>query len=268
MDMSKSLASAPTRSSNSFVLSWGAVNIPCSLYVGLEEIRVARKEFVKDTDHAAGRVIIDKETGTVIDRADIVKRAEASNGVWVELDDDEIAAITSDRGLANIVAFIPVKSLGEYETEGLIQVRPKRTKGKFLPGAERGLACLLAALAYEKVVALVNVALRGPARYGILDAAGDFRWVVTADAIRQPLELPEWDANTAQEVALFRQVIKVVGKSTPVLTDDTATAIQAYVDSKAAGAPVVTAEDVPVPDTSVMEQLLASIAAHKGVKAS
>jgi non-homologous end joining protein Ku len=265
--MSKSLAPQPNRSTNSIVLSWGGtVYIPCSVYTGTESVAVQRKEFVAATGNPAGRVVIDKVTGTVItDPAnEIVKRAEASNGVWVDLDNDEIAACTTEKGLATIVTFIPVKDLASYETEGLHQVRPKRVKGKAVPGAEAALAVLLASMAAEKVVALVQVAMRGPGRYAILDSFGDLRWVVTADCIRQPLDLPAVTGITEDHIKAGRAIIKsVVGKSTPTLIDTTAHQIQAYVDSKAAGQPVVEATEAPAPPTDLLGDLLASIQTHK-----
>jgi len=257
----KALAPQPNRSTNSITLSWGPLNIPCSVYTGTESVAVQRREFVKDTDHAVGRVCIDKVDGTVIDRADIVKRSEATDGSWVELDDDEIAAVTTERGLATIETFIPTTKVGEYLTEGLSQVRAKRVKGKTDPGGNRSLGLLLAALKAEKVVALVKVALRGPARYALLDKDGYLRFVVTADCIRQPLDVPV--AVAGNELALARQLITLVGKSTPDLTDDTAATIQAYVDSKAAGQPVVTLEEHEAAPQDLTEQLLAAIAARK-----
>jgi len=260
--MSKALAAAPNRTSTSFTLSWGMVSIPCSVYVGIEPTGLARKEFVKDTDHPVGRVQIDKTDGTVIDRADVIKKAEATNGAWVELDDDEIAAVTTERRLASVVGFVPVKNLPEYETEGLLQVRPKRVKGKVDPGGNKALSLLYAALAAEKCAALIHLALRGPARYALLDASGDLRWVVTADAIRQPVELPDASVSDA-ELDLARKLIKAEGKSVPVLVDDTAATIQAYVDSKAAGQPVVTATEPEQSGADLIQQLMASIAGHK-----
>ena len=66
------------------------------------------------------------------------------------------------------------------------------------------------------------------------------------------------------EVALGCQLIKAVGKSAPTLIDDTAMTIQAYVDSKAAGEPVVEATEAPAttgPD--LIRQLMASIDVSK-----
>lgn len=265
--MPKALAPPPNRSTNSITISWGMINIPCSVYTGTESVSVVRKEFVKDTDHNVGRVSIDKVDGTVIDRADIEKKAEATNGVWVTLDDDEIAAVTTDRGLATVEAFIPTSKVGEYLTDGLLQVRPRRVKGKVDPGGNRSLTLLFAAMKREKVQALINVALRGPARYALLNAEGDLRFIVTADCIRQPLDLPDGNV-TMDEVTMATQFIRAMGKSTPVLVDSTARQIQAYVDSKAEGRPVIVADTPVESGADLIQQMMDSIAASKAAQAS
>src|SRR5215471_9171715 len=121
------LAPNPNRASTSFTLSWGLLNIPVSAFAGTEEVRVARKEFTTNGD-PVGRAVTNKTTGDVIDRADVIKKAEASNGVWVELDDAEIAAATMERGSAVIESFVLAKNTPQYLTEGLYQVRAKRVK--------------------------------------------------------------------------------------------------------------------------------------------
>ena len=149
----QTLAPCPQRSTASFTLSWGAVCIPLSAYSGTEEVRIARKEFVGDDP--VGRAVTNKTTGEVIDRADIVKRAESTSGVWVELDDDEIALATQEKGLATVETFVLTKDLGQYVTEGLYQVRPRRVKGKTDPAGNRALVLFLDALKTRKAVALV-----------------------------------------------------------------------------------------------------------------
>ena len=67
---------------------------------------------------------------------------------------------------------MPVKDIGVYLAEDQVQVRPKATKGKAEPAAEKAFALLLATLKRTKTVALVKVALRGPARYGLLSQDG------------------------------------------------------------------------------------------------
>jgi non-homologous end joining protein Ku len=243
------------------------LNIAVSAYTGTEEVRVARKEFVAATGDPAGRAVTNKATGAVIDRSEVVKRAESTSGVWVDLDDDEIAAATLPRGTALIETFIPVRSVNQYLTEGLYQIRPRRVKGKTDPNGEKALGLLYEAMKQRKVVALIKVAMRGPARYAILDAAGDMQFVVTADGVRQAIDAPSTAAATDQERAMALMLIDTIGSSLPTLIDTSAAAIQAYVDAKAQGqAPAAPA--VPAPTSDLLQGLLDSIAATKGQKAS
>jgi non-homologous end joining protein Ku len=265
----QALAPMPNRSTTSFTLSWGLLNIPVSAYTGTEEVRVARKEFTQDTAgvwHPVGRALTNKDDGSIIDRADVVRRAESTSGVWVDLADDEIAAATMPRGLAEVETFVFTRNAGQYLTEGLYQVRPRRVKGKSDPAGVKALTLLFEAMRKRKVVALIKVALRGPARYALLDADGNLRFVVTADAVRCPMDAPAAPVSK-QESDLALALIESVGISTPTLVDTSALAIQAFVDQKAAGAvPEVTAE--PQPTTDLLNDLLASIAANKGEKVS
>ena len=92
------------RASNTFTLAWGLVTIPLSVYTGTEETRVARKEFRNgDTNVPVGRMprscVTPTATPSVIDTAEVTRMAQASNGTWVELTDDEIADCTSPKGL-------------------------------------------------------------------------------------------------------------------------------------------------------------------------
>ena len=130
----QALAPAPSRATTSITLSFGLVNIPLSVYTGTESTRVARKEFFNgDATIEVGRAAIRKDTGEVIEPTDVVRMALAENGAWVPLTDDEIAACTSPRGLAEIVSFVKIKDAGKYLVEDVKQVRPKREKGKANP---------------------------------------------------------------------------------------------------------------------------------------
>ena len=187
--------------------------------------------------------------------------AQASNGAWVELTDDEIVLCTSP-GLGEVVAFVPVKDLGQYLAENLVQVRPKVTKGKVDPTAARAFALLCAAMAKRKVVALVKVALRGPARFALLDSAGNLTLVRTADAVRESLPIEEGKFS-AKEMALATMLIDSVGVDTPILRDDTAPVVQAFVDSKAAGIPAPVKATAPAIPQDIMATIEASIEASK-----
>jgi non-homologous end joining protein Ku len=258
-------ATPPVRATTSLTISVQMLNIPVSLYTGSEETRVARKEFLAtDTTIPVGRSPIRKDTGDVIDVGDVVRMAQASNGDWVTLTDDEIAACTAPKGVAEVVTFVPVKDFAQYLPEKLYQVRPKREKGKPNVAAERAFGLLLAGMKARKVGALLKLAMRGPARYAILTTDGDLIMVLTADAVRRPCPLDAW-VPTKQEVAMVTSFIDAVGVDAPVITDDTAPVVQAYVDSKASGAPIKSQAAAPAVTDNLMAALQASIdAAKKG----
>jgi non-homologous end joining protein Ku len=260
------LAPAPQRASNSFTLAFGVLNIPLGVYTGTEETRVSRNEFLDgDASIPVGRSPIRKDTGEVIPSDRVVRMAEASNGAWVVLTDDEIADCTCPKGVGDIVTFIPVKDVGNYAAQDVAQVRPKAVKGKADAAGEKAFALLLTVLRKKKVVALVRVALRGPARYALLAADGSFTYVRTADQVREARDLNDGFKFSAAELALAEALLDAVGTSTPVLTDDTAPAVRAFVDNKAKGVPAPAKPAVPVIG-DLMADLQASIDAAKAAK--
>lgn len=266
--MPTALASAPTRAHTSFTLSWGMVTIPLGLYTGTEATRVTRKEFVTIDGSLVevGRSPIRKDTGETIDSADVGRYAQADNGEWVLLTDDEIAQCTSPRGLAELVSFVPVKDVGQYLAEGQAQVRPKTEKGKVNAAADRAFALLTTAMKANKVVALVKVAMRGPARYALLDERGTFTLIYTADAIRESVPVNTDHKFSKDELTLAAALIDAVGVDTPVLTDDTAPVVQEFVNAKSSGKPAPVMEAPPV-QIDLMAALQASVAATKAAKA-
>jgi non-homologous end joining protein Ku len=190
--------------------------------------------------------------------------ALAENGNWVTLTDDEIAACTTARGVAEVITFVPIKDFGQYLSENVAQVRPKRDKGKPNPVSERAFAMLLAGMKARKVGALIKVAMRGPARYAILTPEADLIYVYPADGVRQPAALAEV-AVTKAEVAMATTLIDTFGIDTPVLTDDTAPAVQDFVNAKAAGMPAVSHPEM-APVTDLMAAFQASIDAATAAK--
>jgi non-homologous end joining protein Ku len=116
----------------------------------------------------------------------------------------------------------------------------------------------------KKVVALVKVALRGPARHGLLFPDGTFVFVRTADQVREARPLADNVKFTDQELKLAEALVDAVGTDAPVLTDDTAPAVRAFVESKATGVPVVAAPQREAIPLDIMAALSASIDAVKG----
>ena len=91
--------------------------------------------------------------------------------------------------------------------------------------------------------------------------------VLTADAVRQPLPLAE--AKFAKpEVDMATSLIDAIGIDTPVITDDTAPVVQAYVDSKAGGAPARKPVQAVASNDDLLSSLQASIDAAKAKKAA
>ena len=270
---STALAAAPQRATTSITLAFGLLNIPLAVYTGTEETRVARREFLNgDSNIPVGRSPIRKDTGEVVSNDDVVRMAEADNGVWVALSDEEIASITSPKGLAEVISFVKNKDTAQYLVKNVVQVRPKATKGKVDAAANRAFILLLTAMKQRKVCALVKVAMRGPARYALLDAQGNLFQIYMADEIREARDLmgnPIGNDFSEQELALATTLIDTVGITAPVVTDDTAPVVQAYVNDKAAGVDPPTPPAIPAIPADIMSDLLASIeAAGKRKKAS
>ena len=260
-------AKAPNRAHTSITLSALMVSIPLSVYTSTESTRVARKEFFQGNPNVeVGRASIRKDTGEVIHATDVVRMAQATNGAFVALTDDEIAAATSPKGLAEVISFVPVKDIANYLTEGLYQVRPKREKGKVNQAIESAFSMLLAGMKARKVGALIKVAMRGPARYAILTSEGDLLLILPADGVRQSLDL-DLPAVSKAQVAMAASLIDAIGVGAPIVTDDTAPVVQAFVDAKAKGVPAPKA--VPVaPIDNLMAAFEASIEAAKANKAA
>lgn len=272
-------APAPTKANNSFLLSLGMVNIPLAILSGTESTRVERKEFVKgDPNHPVGRTAYDKaelETSRrtdphgsikLVEQADIVRMAESSDGKWVILTDDEIAEVTMPKGVAEVTAFVPANKVAtNYVTVKVDQVRARTTNmNKAQCGAaERAFALFLAGLKSRKVSALIQLALRGPAQWAVITSEGDLLWLHPADGVRQPKPMTPAVLQD-RELDLMGQLIDSYPKATPVITDDTAAAVQAFVDAKAAADGV--APTVSAPAEAVFGDLFAALSASIDAK--
>lgn len=260
-------APAPSRSSGTIHLSWGLLTIPLAVYVGSEETRVVRKEFVDGkSDHPAGRAIIDKKTMQIVESSRIVKMAEAPNKSYVELTDDEIKSCTLEKGVAEIISFVPRSLSSEYVAEDIAQVRPPATKGVVNTSHAQAFTILITAMAHHDVNALIKFSLRGPARYGLLTPTGDLIYIKSADQVRQPLPLGLVPI-TDQHLELASELIRQVGIEDPEVLDDTAPKVQALIAAKASGTPAP-AFPPPVPmGDDILAMLTKSVKQASEVKA-
>lgn len=245
-------APAPTRATASVTLSAGLITIPLSVFTSVESTSVIRKEFLDgNPDISVGRVPVRRDDNTVIDSAQVTRMAQASDGTWVVLTDDEISDCVGLSGSCEIVSFVPIKDAGQYLTDGLYQVRVKNDKR---PGtaAIQALSLLFAGMKARKVHALVRFALRGAPRYGLLTTDGDLLLIATADSIREPLNLL-WMSHSKAEVAMVVSLIDAIGVDTPVVLDDIAPKVQAYVDAKASKPGVVKKAAAPAAEPNIVD---------------
>lgn len=254
------LAPQPTRSAGSITVSWGLVQIPLSVYSGTEAVNVPRKEFVDgDPDRPAGRAVIDKRDGEIIDSQRVKKMAQASNEAWVPLEDDEVAACASPKGLAEVVAFVPLNSIFEYIPEDLAQVRPHQTKGVPDAGTVRSFSLFLEAMNRREVCALIKFSMRGSAKFALVTPDANMIYVKSADQIRQPLPLATVPVDEGH-IDLALKLIDQVGQGAPVIKNDTAERVREYVEKKSIDGITATTPKVPVsPDTDLMALLNGSL---------
>lgn len=261
-------AGAPTRSTSSLTLTAGLMTIPVSVYTSVEPTKISRREFFRgDPNIAIGRVAIRRDNDTVVDPADVTRMAEADDGSWVVLTDDEINNCIGASGACEIVTFVPAADTGSYLTDGLYQVRPKADK-KAGAATAAVFGLLLAGMAKRKVYALVRFALRGTPRYGLLSPEGDLFTVTTADAIREALPMPTVKPSKA-ELDMVVSLIDAIGVETPTLVDDTTPLVRQFVNAKAAAGGVMPVSDAPAPTGEVVDLmgvLQASIAQAKATK--
>lgn len=224
-------APAPTRATSSVVLTAGLINIPLGVYTATETTTVTRKEFLNgDPSIPVGRSPIRRDTDEVIDSAAITKMAQADDGAWVVLADDEIAECVGVSGGCDVVTFVPTKDTGRYLTDGLYQLRPKNGKGG--PAAQAAFGLLLAGMKARKVNALVRFNMRATPRYGLLTAEGDLLLIVTADAVRQAMPLPAASPSKT-ELAMVTSLIDAIGVETPTVVDDFTPKVRQYLATKA-----------------------------------
>lgn len=256
--------SIPNRSTK-LTVSWGLLSVPCGVFTAVDSGEGARRHEYTADGQPLGQRRYNKDTGDLFD-GDPVKMATASNGRLVPLTDDEIAEATGgpSKGAATIECFVPLDSVGlEYTPVDWHQIRPARLdRGGPNPGAEKAFALLLAVLADKQVGALIRFGFRGPARYAVILPDGRLVTVAYSSQMRARLPLPDVEI-AGQERASARALLDAIGVATPVLVDEGAELLAAYIDAKAAGTTVVAPRSAASPTVDLMEALEASLAATK-----
>jgi DNA end-binding protein Ku len=259
-------------SGGSYTLSWGLISIPVKVFTGTERTPAVKRSMFTDEGHPLGSMSYDKDTGDPYE-GEVTYKAKASNGVWVDLNDDEVALAVGGEHPAQLLTiekFVPLSSIGrEYLVEKYDQVRPATSqsgRNKVAnPAAEKAFVLLSTAMAQMGVGALVKVARRSSYGYAVITPEGQFVYVLFAEQVRAPLAWPEAEVPE-NEMALARQLIDAVGVGVPELHDEASTAVLALIEAKAEGRTpeVATVSSMPAPTIDLAAALAASLEAATG----
>lgn len=272
---------ASTRAYEKATLTCGLLSVPISVFTATaNDVGIKRNQFTAE-GHPVGNAAIDKITNEMIDRADIVKKIATEKGpVFVE--DYEIEALldVSPKSIV-IKGFQPRTLLGTaYVTKSpyFIEVTPTTVGKKKVENkaGQQALAVILAAMAEEDAIALVEFTTRGVPKPAVLLPDGSM-WCVYFDSeLREQRPMPEVELSE-QLLEQGRAFVKMLWNDEPEeLTDERSARIQELADSKAAAGNFEPSDDEPAvaedvtPDEPVdlMALLSASVEAAKKVKAA
>lgn len=191
-------------------------------------------------DHAIGYASLDKETGEVVERSEVVRKVVTEHGL-VFVEDHEIEQLlTLEPKTIKVLAFQPQHLFfsGVYVPRKQYFVEAERTKvGKTRKpnkAAERALAMVLKAMKAEGCIALVEFTTRGVPQPAVLLPTG-VMWIVHhEEEMREQRPLPEVEIDEAL-LAQARMLLKTKWSADPVeLTDRRTSLIQAFAEEKAA----------------------------------
>lgn len=262
------LAPAPKQSTGSFTITLGLLPIPVRLLSPVQDTRlVERKMFTKD-GHAVKMPYTDEETGERVEFSEIVKMVQVDDDKFVELSDDEIAAVTAgqavDKGTVKVETFVPVDAIGtRYKVKSEYQLRPQKREVNRRqvddPNANKLFTLLIETLKAENVAALVRVGLRTEARYGAVTPDGRFCFLHFDAEVREQYPLPDVTLSDG-DIEAARGLVKAVGVDTPDLINEAKVAVNEYLERKIAG----NAEDLTIeaaPEAPAEMDLAAMLAA-------
>lgn len=244
--------SAPSSKTNKLVVSFGLVSIPTRVSNAVADAKTHRSNFTA-AGNPVGILKIDKVTGHLA--GDLIAKAKATDGEWVELTDEEWAACTSiegvRKGTAEVQHLIPLDAIGTvYLVEGVSFIRPDE-------GGEKPLALFFDALGQLGKAALVKHASRGQAKWSAITPDGHILRLRFAEEVRQAPAMPE-PSHSDAELNMALALLESLPDEPPVLRDDGRTRTLAFLDAKQAGkTPDLT---VPVQDAPVID-LMAALAA-------
>lgn len=244
-----------------FVLQVGLIPISLDLYNGVKKPDSLRKQFTPD-GHQVGRAAVNKDSGELV--TDVVHKAQADSGMWVELDDSELAALADDRSKTlTLRSFQPIDRLldGTYVMSGTYyQARPSGKIGE--SAYAKAYLTLLQAMADEGIFALLQSGLAGNTTALLaLTPWGHVRSLYFEDEVREEVGHTEATVDP-HEVQLFSQLIKSYALDEPDLPDNPfRERVMAHVNAKAASESPVEIPEPDENDTPTALDLLASLRA-------
>lgn len=230
-----------TRGSNVTLTLGPLVSLPVTLFNRVAtDSGVSKSEFRVSNGNPVGRAPIDKVTGELLDKADVVRKYNTEHGpVFVE--DHEVEALFDlDANSITVIAYQPVDLFGTaYIPKQPMSIEPgvEKKGSKKVPSkaAQQGLTALFQILKEDNLLVLCEVVTRGTPKPAVILPDGNVWLVYNEEELREdrpaqpPVEVPE--SAVAQIRDLF--VKPLVSKEPVTLSDTHSAAIQALADSKA-----------------------------------
>lgn len=279
-------ANPPSRSSGTIPLNIGLITIHLALYSGCEDSATRRSSYVEvevpdatnasktiKVLHPVGMKNYDKITGNDVEKSDIIKCCESSDGTLVPVTDEELQQFLSENGTTEFVGFLDRDQyLANYVPEKKYQVRPAKLKiaGKSQKGESpfaKPYALILDAMRTENKVALVKFTQRGTPKFFALLPDGSLVSLLFDEEVRADLPLPVVEFSNDEKKLAGQLLKKLTLKDAPVLSDESSTKVQEFVEEKAKAMaegreialPTVAEEEVPDTSGDLMAMLSASL---------
>lgn len=274
-------APVATRGSH-ITLSFGLLSIPVTLFSTTTEYRIDKKQFRtvlnnegQYEDHPVGYENVDKVTGEIVGRDEIVKKVATEYG-FVFVEDSEVERLFDlspntakvkafqDRSLWESGHYVPKRSFA-------VEVQPTKTGKKKVPNrdAEKVLQLILEVMAERNAIAVLELTTRGIPKPAVLLSDGTLWEVHWDEEIREERPKPERAEMPEPFYEQVRTLVQSLWHEDPVgLSDTRTTLIQSYADEKArAGDFAKPVEIEPVVEAAgsddLMAMLMASVEAAK-----
>jgi DNA end-binding protein Ku len=247
-------------------ISFGLVNVPIKLYSATESKTVHFREVHKTDGAPVEHRRIDPATGEEVDAKHTVKGYEVSEGEFVVLTKDEIAAAAGERTKTIPVEdFVPAADIDPVFYDKSYYLGPRE-------GGEDAYRTLLAALSETERAGIGRMTFHNREYLVAIRASGDVMSLHTMHFADEIVPGSDFDLDKPEKGPTQREV-KMAGSLVEALADDWKPeayedtyreAVLAMIEAKAKGKQVVRpAEDEPAEESDLFAALQASV---KGAK--